>query len=247
MGFYHECNLNWMQARQKHLTASDIIDLLPRTKTGKPRKICNADYLKVWTRKNTKLTLSDCRSYGAAARGHILEPYAIEMFNQWGLAATSFHWDDALISSDEVEGLAFSPDALDVDQTSNRVEINSSECDAKTVVEVKCYSPERHMQALCTDAYEMMERWQIAVAMACSSQIDEGYLVLFNPDMDDHYSLCVNCYTRHDLAEEIHVVKLIVDDYKEWKSTACLISPCEFSPLVLDKARKEIAKWQNIS
>ena len=81
MNWEHKCSLEWLLERQKYLTASDIKSLVPVTRTGRPRKVDDEAYFRVLASKLTKLTSEDCWSFGAAARGHILEPYAIDALN----------------------------------------------------------------------------------------------------------------------------------------------------------------------
>ena len=77
MDWKHKCSLDWLRERQRYLTATDVKSLIPVTKTGRPRKITDMERLKVRASKMVTLTEEDCWSYGAAARGHLLEPYAI--------------------------------------------------------------------------------------------------------------------------------------------------------------------------
>lgn len=201
----HTCSLTWMKARQKYLTASDVKDLLPFTATGRPRKITDEHYLKVLARKKVRLTTDDCVSSGAAARGHILEPYAVRKINDKTGKKTYYHWDDVLLFKDSKYGLAFSPDATNVETPIDFVTPSSSIEWLKSIAEVKCYSPERHLLAGFTYPMNLEERWQLAVAMAVDKRIEDARLLFYNPSMDDDQMFtCV--FSRSDLEDEIEAV-----------------------------------------
>lgn len=200
MDWKHKCSLDWLRKRQEYLTASDIKLLLPVTKTGRPRKVTEADYLKVKASKLKELTEEDCWSYGAAARGHILEPYAIDEFNRTHAdTRTFYHWDDVVID-DGNGGIAFSPDGMDVP-------MGSSPKYATGIVEVKSYSPERHLVTAHTPKDQIEERWQIAHAMAVRKNINDAWLLLYNPSMQT--KLYGIHYTRKDLEQEIETVSKV--------------------------------------
>ena len=203
MQWIHKCDLSWLKERQKHLTATDIKDLLPFTATGRPRKITNSDYLKVLARKLQTLSEENCISTGAAARGHLLEPYAISEFNKIGLLRLAFtpgvrenfelyHWDDVLICPNN-STLAFSPDALN-DPTDYMK--------ATILGEVKSYNAEKHLVTSQMPKEQLQERWQIATAMAVLPNLEHAWLILFNPSLKD-CSLYAIPYSRKDLRNEI--------------------------------------------
>lgn len=204
MQWKHRTKLSWLRARQKHLTASDIYSLVPYTKTGRPKKITENDYLKVWAKKQIQLTEDDCLSFGAAARGHLLEPYAVDSLNAACPGLNLKHVDDELYCSTtsiHPYSLAWSPDAIN---------------DAETVMgEIKSYSAERHMGTICTNRMECEERWQIATAMAVTSSVMTGYLILYNPDLYK-CQLAWKTYTREDLTDEIVLVRKIEKDFYDW-------------------------------
>ena len=177
MEWRHKCSLDWLRERQRYLTASDIRALVPVTKTGRKRNVTKMDMLKVYASKKVQLTERDCWSYGAAARGHLLEPYAVEALNdrlEVDGRQSYFHWDDELITLDGRK-IAFSPDAMNIRQGAAGI--------PHRIAEVKCYSPERHIETAYKKADEIEERWQIATAMALLDSIRFAYLVLFNPSL----------------------------------------------------------------
>lgn len=220
MEWKHKCSLDWLKERQGYLTASDIKNLIPLTKTGRPRKIDDIDRLKLLAKKQVRLTEDDCWSYGAAARGHLLEPYAIDALNDWFInrGATRqmfFHWDDELITLPGRE-IAFSPDAMDIPQLHNPDNMPTK------IAEVKCYSPDRHIATAYMKKGEIEERWQIATAMHLLDTIEEAYLVLFNPSMDKN-RLFVIQYTRDDLKKEIEVISDVELDWVLFKMSGPLL------------------------
>jgi hypothetical protein len=215
MEWKHKCDLGWLTERQKYLTASDIKSLIPFTKTGRPRKVDNTDYLKMMAKKQVILTGEDCWSYGAAARGHLLEPYAIDALNDWFINRGAkrqmfFHWDDELISLPDRE-IAFSPDALDIPQLHENSQMPTM------MAEVKCYSPDRHIATAYTEKSQIEERWQIATGMALLDSIETAYLVLFNPSMRGSNRLFVIQYTRDDLKDEIATITKVETDWMLFK------------------------------
>lgn len=208
MDWKHKCDLTWLRARQEYLTASEIRALVPVTKTGRPRKVTELDYMRVYANKCVSLTEEDCWSYGAAARGHLLEPYAIDELNMAlgddGIMDHLYWWDDKLVSAGTSK-IAFSPDAMDISMDDD-VE------DASCIAEVKCYGAERHMVTAYTEKDQIEERWQIATAMALLENISHAYLVLFNPSMDLD-SLYYIKFERFELSDEIDMIR---DVEKEW-------------------------------
>lgn len=214
----HKCRLSWLRARQQYLTASDVKDLLPVTKTGRPRKITEMDYLKVLARKEVMLTEDDCISVGAAARGHILEPYAIQLLNAISRASwlTLYHWDDAIVVKPG-RRLAFSPDAMSARQVSSAsmVNVETISGESITIAEVKSYSPEKHFICGHTKKEDLEERWQIATAMALDKRIDTAYLLFYNPSMVDQ-RLYVIKYKRNDLVDEIATVLMVEHNWDEF-------------------------------
>lgn len=208
MEWKHKCSLAWMKERQKFLTASDVKALLPYTATGRAKKITEEDYLKVYAKKAVQLTEADCISRGAAARGHILEPFAIEEYNANRKSSMPglVHWDDIVIAKGPQYHLAYSPDALDV-------RINEGK-KPMWLGEVKCYSPERHLSVARMDKMKCEERWQVATAMAVSPTIRTASLILFNPDMKAKSNrLFVKSWVRCELEDEIEAIE---DVERKW-------------------------------
>ena len=206
----HKCSLEWLKKRQRFLTASEIRSLLPVTKTGRPRVVGEQEYLKVMAGKMVELTEDDCYSYGPMARGHLLEPYAINTLNKiledmQGEEHETFHWWDDEIVSMKGRTIAFSPDAMDIPMDNTFLVPHA-------IAEVKSYTAERHIQVAYSPKELIEERWQIATAMALMESIEHGYLVLFNPKMKFRKTFVMR-FDRSDLENEIET---ILDVEKKW-------------------------------
>lgn len=213
--WFHKCDLGWLMARQDCLTATDVKDLLPITKTGRKRTVTDDAYIGVLAKKLQVLTDEDCESTGAAARGHVLEPYAIKMYNESILDPTNwlFHWDDIVITRRPFKrfSLGFSPDALDAEPPKDRG-MFCFDNRFKRVGEVKSYYSTKHLVCANTPADQLEERWQIAVAMAVQTTIEEGRLLFYNPSMPKDMLYVVE-YDRADLADEIDMVLDVEDKW----------------------------------
>lgn len=211
MRWRHRCSLEWLKARQLFLTATDVKELLPVTKTGRPRNVPDESFMRVYARKVESLCEEDCYSEGAAARGHVLEPYAIERFNnEFGMRL--YHWDDTIVTKSLVakqNELAFSPDACNVPMLEGATVCHS---DPTVIAEVKCYGAERHLLKGCTPKEDLEERWQVATAMAVCDSIETAFVVFYNPSLEN--SMFVAEYLRSDLEDEI---AMIYDVEKKWQ------------------------------
>ena len=237
--WFHKVDLEWLQARQNYLSATDIKQLLPVTKTGRERKVTDEDYLKVKSSKMVKLTEADCESTGPAARGHILEPYAIEMFNEaygQAIGETLYHWDDVVCAS--FEGvLGFSPDALNFKQDPDIVtEVVLT--DVEYIGEVKSYGPDRHLACGYTPKEKLEERWQIAAAMATYPSIDHAWLIFYNPSMV--MQMFVVRYGREELADEIDICLQIAEKWYDFNRRFDSIEPAAQWIAGSNKAEDEI-------
>lgn len=208
MEWKHKCDIEWLCSRQGYLTASSIKKLLPVTATGRPRKVTDLDRMKVWASSLVDIREDDCWSYGAAARGHILEPYAIAELNDMLEEETFFHWDDIVVTRPG-RYLAFSPDAMNIPMSHENWD------DVTAIAEVKSYSHEKHLSLVFTEKDKLEERWQIAAAMALLENISHAYLVLYDPSMPD-YGIVAIRYDRDDLEKEIETILQIESDWKDF-------------------------------
>jgi hypothetical protein len=225
MDWFHKVDPEWLDARRKYLTASDIMKLLPTTPTGRVRAGL-ADALRgVWAKKQCQVTDGDVESKGPMARGHHLEPYAIRALNlSILLPAEIFHWDDCLVYSAPT-GIACSPDGLSVQCPQKGVEFGGTLADI--VVEIKAYNAEAHYEAgMCKFPMTLPERWQLVTAMYVMPSIEMGALVFFNPSAK--HPLFVHQYERADLVDELAMIDVIaatynaeIDDLEDWADTRC--------------------------
>lgn len=220
MKWEHKCSLDWLRKRQGYLTASDIKSLLPVTKTGRKREVGDLEYLKVMASKMVVLNEEDCMSYGAMARGHILEPYAIDALNKMLVEMQGekdhemfFWWDDKLVTQPN-RCIAFSPDAMDVPMSDNP-EAPSA------IAEVKSYDAAHHLMVAYTPKDQIEERWQIATAMALCPQIDHAYLVLFNPKMKYRKTFVIR-FDRSELEDEIAMILEVERNWQEFREAGAL-------------------------
>lgn len=221
MKWKHKCSLEWLKARQQCLTASDVKSLIPVTRTGRKRTIDDDDYIRVLSKKLVNLTADDCISVGAAARGHVLEPYAIEMFNGSDVAidhGTFHHWDDVVFVRDghKMFELGFSPDAMNVNmsQFEQRGSMMIPTSDVTSIAEVKCYQADHHLSCAYTPKDLVEERWQLATAMAVCESIEDAYLLFYNPSMKTQ--LYIEGYDRQDLESEIDMVLEVEENWLAW-------------------------------
>lgn len=211
MQWTYNVNLDWLKARQKYLTASDIKKLVPFTKTGRARNVTDIDYLKVWASKQVELDLDDCVATGAAARGHLLEPFAIGEYSTAIQVMNIYHWDDCLIHKGV---LAFSPDALSIPCDRTKIEIAHNEIKPKLGLEIKSYAAEKHIECIVTDKSMLEERWQLATAFAVCDSLDVMEIAFYNPSIE--LKLGVKSYTREDLEKEIETVRDIEIKWTEF-------------------------------
>lgn len=228
MKWLHSVDGDWLDARRKYLSSSDIVRMLPTTMTGRPRSASSIEEAirKVWSDKQARITQDDIMSTGVMARGHILEPYAIDAFNKSKVSIRRLHhWDDTLVYRN---GLACSPDALDVKQPHEcSIELDGDKTKVKMVGEVKCYNPASHYECgLITPVTQLAERWQIAAAMYVMPSIDMGWLIFFNPNVT--HPLFSRFIMRVDLADELEAIddlltvySAFVTDFAELADVIC--------------------------
>lgn len=215
MQWYHETKKEWLDARRNCLTATDVKDLLPVTKTGRKRVVDDESYIKVLARKLAPVSDDDVKSNGAAARGHVLEQFAISMFNANVEGANLQHWDDVVVTREPHEPyrLAFSPDALDARQPEGEYTVDATP-EMTHLGEVKSYYPERHLLCGYTAKENLEERWQVAVAMAVADSIEKATIIFYNPSMEP--KMYVVEYSREDLKDEIETVIQVEKDWLEF-------------------------------
>lgn len=203
MEWYHKANEKWLAARRDVITATELIDLRPKMKRMAERyrtgKDVHPNFAAVWGRKHSS-TPDDPTSFGAAARGHIMEPYAVEEFNRrTGLEL--HHWDDVIITNDD---LGYSPDAFDVPCphcNAGSMEFKGMHNKPEVLGEIKSYGIEHHYMCMVADKMKLPERYQIAAGMLCCPSVKTGYLILYCPQAK--HGIVWRSYSRAELDDEI--------------------------------------------
>jgi len=215
--WHHEVSAEWLVARQQVITATDVVNLLPEykryVKAGSPDDKIFPGFAALWCKKHSNVYL-DTSSTDAAARGHIMEPYAIDSWNRQ--ADPKFeHWDDCVI----VNGIyGFSPDALTVRQrlccrdTEKSVKHSMIPSHAE-VMEVKCYMPEQHMKSFIEGHMDHKEIMQVAMAFKVLDKLEVARILWFCPGAP--ISMFEEHYTRQELNQEIGTIRKVVEAYEK--------------------------------
>lgn len=241
MQWAHNVSASWLKARRKYLTASEVAGLVPAYKRVVKKlstkqlsqeqdkdiiKILK-DFIALYISKSSSEEIITASPSSAAARGHILEPYAVEEFNNKVTDNVSMvHWDDALIWRDGLPmgiipgkdiydnyKLAFSPDALTIPQKKvknlceYRIEVgpNRKANTKYSLGEIKSYNIEKHAKKILSDNKECEERYQIATAMIVDDLITDGYLILYNPNSVT--PIAWKHYDRDELKDEMEICR----------------------------------------
>ncbi len=201
--WYHKSSLDWMKARQHYITASDFMKV-------QGKKYTKEHIIDVYAGKHEDLTEESCESFGAAARGHLLEPYAIELFNTTSISGTKlYHWDDIVVTTeDKVNKVGFSPDAISIRQRidSPEIVISSKYTRPVEIGEIKSYGAEKHIKKCLADPKKIEERYQIAFAMYVWQNITVGHLIFYNPAFR-RAPLFSHHYSRQNLEKEIKEIE----------------------------------------
>lgn len=216
----HEVSAEWLKARQQVLTATDVANLMPEykryLKAGSP-DVPTPGFSALWCKKHSDVYL-DTESTGAAARGHIMEPYAID---SWNMQASPrfYHWDDCVITW----GIfGFSPDGLTIPQGQMYpcIDLNIDKITSTESMEVKCYSPEQHMKAYIKERMCKDELMQAAMAFVVLDSLEIVRIVWFCPGAP--ISMFAEEYTRDDLHDQIRWILEIGEVYMKcdryWKT-----------------------------
>lgn len=219
-----ESDAGWLKARKSYLTASEISGIIPeykRIKKGKVKLSESSVFAKVYGEKMS--TEIDCMSYGAAARGHVMEPYAVDEANRV-LGTDEFHWWDDKIITDGAVG--YSPDALNIHQLpgtriisrgGDLLSVYGTHEAPSALMECKCYQAKAHYQKMlmASNGTPLDERWQVACGMAVCPTVTEGHLVFYAPQCGNMF---IESYTRSMLSDEMAVIWEIADMWLDFKS-----------------------------
>lgn len=210
----HTTNREWLQARRQCITATELAGFVSSFKRSKPATRIKMAGL--WAEKMSVLPPDPSSPSSEAARGHCLEPFAIEDLNREA-GSNYYHWDDCIIIGER--GVGFSPDAMDIPQALDSVMLcvkdnKLTDCDGNvldmpcSIVEVKSYGVKNHVATSLSAKEKCDERWQIAVAMMILPSIEFGYLELYCPPINE---IVVKKYSRDDLKEEIDTLQSVLD------------------------------------
>ncbi|WP_322154372.1 hypothetical protein [Paratractidigestivibacter sp.] len=224
MDWEHSVATEWLEERRDVITATELVGLIPEYKRwkksgGKQKPLA---FYSLWEEKMADSEL-DPMSYGPAARGHVMEPYAVKDYNMCrpSHAHDMAHWDDCIIKNGSV---GFSPDGMDIVQQTadfclhvqhgklvNNQGVVMQEI-PKQILEIKSYGVDRHAKAAMSDIKDKQlekERYQIAAAMLTLPTVEVGWLCLYCPQAV--HSLVLKEFTREDLEEEIELLQEIID------------------------------------
>lgn len=223
----HDVSAAWLEARKSVLTATEIKSLWPEYKKLQKKPLDPGDippgFAGVWAEKNSDSELDTSSPSFAAARGHVMEPYAVESWNAQTAAGPSmFHWDDCVIMRN---GVGFSPDAMNTPQyklvpsmmvrpdgMQLMIGGKDEQYSPTEIMEIKSYEPKAHMKALLVkDKMKRDELMQVAVAFYVLPKLQYAYLVFFCPAAP--ISMDVIMYTREEMQDMIDDVSGIADMY----------------------------------
>lgn len=227
----HEVSAEWLKARQTVLTATDVAGLLPEykryLKAGSP-DVPTPGFSAIWCQKHSDVYLDISSPSNAAARGHVMEPYAIDDWNKQAVP-TFYHWDDCIICNGM---FGFSPDGMQVPQLTNdvRLEVTADgkfmvaasqmHYDTPTeIIEVKSYDPAQHMKAVVEDKMDHKELMQLAMAFVVLPKLETARILWYCPGAP--ISMFTEKYTRDDLNDQIRWILEIAEVYQKtdnyWK------------------------------
>lgn len=232
--WYYEASEKWLLSRKLVLTATEVVALLPELKRVRksglkklPDELGGGEFslacAGIWAEKTSTRKPDLYAPSNEAARGHVLEPYAVLEFNR-ASGSDMKHWDDCIICSKD--GLGFSPDALDIECNKyaeegffpvEGIEQGFFGKPAKRMLEVKCYSEKHHTEMLLEPKEEHKERYQVAVGMTVLPTIEVGAIVFYNPNA--RIQMIVNTYKQEELESEIKDVKEILGMYNKTAET----------------------------
>ena len=203
--WHHEVSADWMKARGEYLMASDIVALLPAYRRAVKAKWTPGtivpEFAALYAEKQSDMTLKT-ETWDAAARGHFVEPYAVNELSHV-VMCNLHHWDDVLIHDHE-EVLGFSPDAADVRQDYSAVDLSADDWGhIDFVAEVKCYEPKKHMKSVLANTGDLPEMYQLATAFKVLPNVEVGWLFFYCPSapypmkpirmrrdqLDDHFKV----------------------------------------------------------
>lgn len=220
MDWRHEVSPQWMLARRDVITATEVASCISAynraTAQQKAGDILFPAFAALWAKKQST-SEPDIWSKGPAARGHILERYAIEDWNDQYPNKPYYHWDDCIIKNG---GLGWSPDGLSVPQETGEPVVkefggklsDSTHSFASSLptsfIEIKSYEPDRIMKCMLTTPDKYDERWQMACAFAVLPSLTNGTILFYSINTNLSF---YHTFDRDDLEAEIKQVNDMVD------------------------------------
>lgn len=219
MDWQHQVATEWLAERKKVVTATELVALIPEYKRF--RKAGGAKplaFYALWEEKHSDSEL-DPASYGPAARGHIMEPYAVKDYVT-NTGKEMYHWDDCIICNGY---LGFSPDAMSIAQVTPDFSLQVQQGQMKgarytykelpkEIVEIKSYGIERHTKCVMSDKFSKQlekERMQMAAAMLVLPELEKVTLLLYCPQAVHSFDL--KEFTREELKEDIDLLQEVID------------------------------------
>lgn len=240
--WHHDVSAEWLEARKSVLTATDIAGLVPEykryLKRGDPDAI-SPGFAALWCTKNSDI-MPDTASTDAAARGHIMEPYAVRAWNAQA-SPTFYHWDDCIVTRCGL--LGFSPDAMTVmqDTVYPRMEalangIMSHDMhvipEPAEVMEVKCYSPDQHMKSIIEGRMEHKELMQLAMAFAVLPNLQKARILWYCPGAP--IPMFHEEYVPDDLHDQTRLIVEIAEVYMK-QAALCEALPHDMEPVFTEQ------------
>ena len=228
----HDVSDAWLRARKPYVSASGVARLLADSRKIEQGKLKLEESMAFARLYGESRNIDvDTASFGAAARGHVLEPYAIEEWNETFApeAGPKFEWwDDKVIAYGD---LSFSPDALDVPQLPGTRMVfgkgavkaaDGSECRPTAMLEVKCYEVGSHFQRKAlsetgrTDKLD--ELWQVACGMAACPTVKVGYLMFYAPQANDMFYVRMRRESRlaRQMVARVKYIAMLWSRYKKF-------------------------------
>lgn len=216
--YEYRSGMGWLDARRGYLTASQIVKLLPEYKrvcAGKVEADKAPAFLALAAEHMQEPTEDMAESRGAAARGHVMEPYAVTDYNLWLAAqeakgvqtinslptSTRFYGLDDLVIIDDLAKLGWSPDGCDIwPQYIDKDKAPGSICQVEHGIEIKSYTLEQATKKLACGWDKVDERWQCACAFAVVPTLKTMSLVFYLPQIKTFRSHVYKC---KDLKSEI--------------------------------------------
>lgn len=221
----HEVSAAWLEARRSVLTATEIAGLMPEYRKYLKRQDPDTlmpGFAALWAAKHSDTELDVSSPSPAAARGHILEPWAVKSWNEQA-SPIYYHWDDCVICN----GIfGFSPDAMDIMQLYPDAKLMVSS-DGKflknvddrycstphSILEIKSYEVPRHMKSVIMNRMDHDELMQLAMAFVVLPELEEAKILWFCPGAP--ISMHSESYTRDDLHDQISLITEVADVYEK--------------------------------